>query len=93
MSTSVAPPLYEAGLLVALRGVARGRIGAPHPEAPLTCTTQDLSSRVFTALVVLRRDGLVAVGSPDPRTGWCTATLAPLGACALCAWEETGDRR
>jgi hypothetical protein len=90
MTTTLAPlatPLYEPALLRALRKVTRGEIGAYSPTAPLGLRNDDLTPpHLFTALFVLRRDGLVQVGPPSGFDGWRCAELTSLGVALLAQW-------
>lgn len=86
--TSQAALLYEPTLLRALRKVARGEIGTYAPTAPLGLRYGDLvPSHLFTALFVLRRDGLVAVGPPESGDGWRAAELTSRGVALLEDWN------
>lgn len=91
MTATLAPqttPLYEPALLRALRKTARGEIGAYNPTAPLGLRNDDLAPpHLFTALFILRRDGLVRVGPPNRHDGWRRAELTSLGAALLAQWN------
>lgn len=81
-------PLFEPSLLRALRKISRGEIGAFGKTAPLGSRSADLLPiRLFSALFILRRDGLVALGAADARDGWCVAELTSRGTALLAHWN------
>ncbi|CRK59220.1 hypothetical protein [Alloactinosynnema sp. L-07] len=91
MTAATAPrmPLYEQGLLRALRMVDRGRIGAFGLTAPLGFHSGDVPpSWLISALFVLRRDELAALGPAESGDGWRPAVLTSLGTALLAAWNK-----
>ncbi|CRK60275.1 hypothetical protein [Alloactinosynnema sp. L-07] len=80
-------PAREPFLLRALRKVERGEIVAATRTQPLRHRTEELSSRLISALYVLRRDGLIALASDrDPLDGWIPVELTEFGRTALRTW-------
>lgn len=81
-------PLLEPSLLRALRKISRGEIGTFSKTAPLGSRSVDpLPIRLFSALFILRRDGLVALGAADARDGWRVAELTSRGTALLTHWN------
>lgn len=67
-------------IVLALRKVSRGEIGATNPESALRHRVEDLSPDVFAALHTLRRRDLVRLTTAQPdRSGWITAELSSTG--------------
>ncbi|WP_436499597.1 hypothetical protein [Actinokineospora sp. HUAS TT18] len=90
MTSSIAVmPLYENGLLRALRMVERGRIGAYGLTDPLGFRSGEVPPpRLISALYVLRRDDLVTLCPAEPGDGWRPAALTSLGATLLGKWNR-----
>ncbi|HVK19984.1 MAG TPA: hypothetical protein VM677_01345 [Actinokineospora sp.] len=86
-----APPLYEPGLLRALRMVEHGRVGAYGVTAPLGLRgdgDEVAPAWLISALFVLRRDGLVTLDPPQGADLWRPAALTTLGTELLAAWTR-----
>ena len=82
-------PLYESRLLLALRLVERGRVGAYEPTAPLTVRSADADPWLFSALLILCRDGLVILTDTAAGVdGWRPATLNARGEAVLARWTS-----
>lgn len=80
-------PAREPFLLRALRKVERGEIVAATRTQPLRHRTEDLSSRLISALFILRRDGMIALAPVrDPLDGWILVELTEFGRAVLRTW-------
>ncbi|CRK57665.1 hypothetical protein [Alloactinosynnema sp. L-07] len=91
MTTALRPstPLYEPGLLRALRMVERDQVGAYGLTTPLRTRTDEAAPAwLISALFVLRRDDLVCLDPPRGADLWRSATLTALGRDVLAAWTQ-----
>ncbi|HVK22996.1 MAG TPA: hypothetical protein VM677_16685 [Actinokineospora sp.] len=80
-------PACEPFLLRALREVERGEIVTTTRTSPMRHRSEDLPSRLSSALFVLRRDGMIALAaSRDPLDGWITVELTEFGRTSLRSW-------
>lgn len=79
------PSGHDPFLIRALRKVARGEIVASHQSGALRHRTEDLSSRMFSTLFILRRDGHVSLNTTesDHVDGWISAELTSTGTTLL----------
>ncbi|MBA8823783.1 hypothetical protein FHX42_001112 [Saccharopolyspora lacisalsi] len=84
------PPVFDAFLYRALRKVARSEIGAAGATGTLRHRTDELSSRLISALFMLRRDGYVQLAHHTTSTDeWVPAELTLAGTQLLGQWMRT----
>jgi Mor family transcriptional regulator len=81
-------PSYAPELVLALRKVERGRVGATDADRRLRLRPQfgPLSGLVFGALLRLHAEGYVTLSRTADRQGWHQATLTSQGRRLLRAW-------